>query len=68
MEDTKMKNTVEKIFEDTRYNMACTYIVNCMGVTDIFTRETKSKLLRVWGKEEARVHFLNTREVVINVL
>lgn len=63
-----MKNTVEKIFEDTRYNMACTYIVNCMGETEIFTRETKSKLLRVWGKEEAKVYFLNTREVVINVL
>lgn len=63
-----MKNTVEKIFEDTRYNMACTYIVNCMGVTDIFTRETKDKLFRVWGKEEATVYFLNTREVVVNIL
>lgn len=59
--------SIEKIFEDSRYNMACTYIVNCMGVTEIYTRETKEKLFRDWGKEEANAYFLNTRELVINV-
>lgn len=62
-----MMNTIQNIFEDTRYNTACTYIVNCMGETEIFTRETKDKMFRIWGKEEAVVRFLNTREVVINV-
>lgn len=58
--------TIEKIFEDTRYNTACTYIVNCMGTTEVFT--DKFKLLLNWGKEEANAYFLNTREVMINVL
>lgn len=58
--------TIENIFEDTRYNMACTYIVNCMGTTEVFT--DKFKMLQNWGKEEATAYFLNTREVVINVL
>lgn len=60
--------TVERIFEDSRYNMACTYIVRCMGEDEIYTRETKNKLFRDWGKEEATVDFLNTRELVINIL
>lgn len=59
--------TIQNIFKDDRYNMACTYIVNCMGETEIFTRETKNNLFRIWGKEEATVRFLNTREVIINV-
>ena len=63
-----MKNTLETIFADTRYNMACTYIVNCMGITEIYTRETKDKMFKMWGKEEAVVHFLNTRELVINII
>ena len=63
-----MKNTLETIFTDSRYNMACTYIVNCMGVTEIYTRETKDKMFRMWGKEEANVHFMNTRELVINII
>lgn len=58
--------TIENIFEDTRYNKACTYIVNCMGITEVFT--DKFKMLQHWGKEEATAYFLNTREVVINVL
>lgn len=62
-----MKNTVENIFKDSRYDMACTYIVNCLGVTEVYTRETKRNLFRDWGKEEATVRFLNTREVVINI-
>lgn len=60
-----MKNTVENIFKDSRYNMACTYIVNCLGTTEVFTN--KLKMLQNWGREEAAVHFLNTREVVINI-
>lgn len=58
--------TIQKIFEDTRYNTACTYIVNCMGTSEIFT--DKAKMLRNWGLEEATVYFLNTREVMINIL
>lgn len=58
--------TVENIFEDPRYNRACTYIVNCMGTTEVFT--DKFEMLQNWGKEEATAYFLNTREVVINVL
>lgn len=57
--------TIEKIFEDTRYNKACTYIVDCMGTREIFT--DKFKMLLNWGLEEAAVYFLNTREVMINV-
>lgn len=62
-----MTNTVGKSFEDPRFNMACTYIVNCMNETEVFTREYKAKMIRIWGKEEATVRFLNTREVVINI-
>lgn len=62
-----MKNTVANIMKDTRYNMACTYIVNCMGETEIFTRETKDKMIRHWGLEEANVYFINTRELMINI-
>lgn len=62
-----MKNTVQKIMKDDRYNMACTYIVKCMGETEIFTREQKNSLIRVWGLEEANAYFLNTREVIINI-
>ena len=61
------KMTIKNIFEDSRYNMARTYIVNCMGETDVFARETKQKMIRIWGEEEAIVYFLNTREIVINV-
>lgn len=59
--------TIKEIFIDSRYNKACTYIVSCLGEVETFTRETKSDLLRIWGKEEATAHFLNTREVAINV-
>ena len=59
--------SVEKILEDNRYNMAITYIVNCLGVTEIYTKETREKLLRHWGKEDASVFFLNTRELVVNI-
>ena len=62
-----MKNTLKTIFADTRYNMACTYIVNCMGITEIYTRETKDKMFRMWGEETATVRFLNTKELVINI-
>ena len=62
-----MKTTVKETFKDNRYNMACTYIVNCMGETEIFTRENKNDMIRIWGLEEATVHFLNTREVIINI-
>lgn len=61
-----MKNTVENIFKDSRYNRACTYIVECMGITEVFT--DKAKMLRMWGQEEARVYFLNTREVIVNIM
>lgn len=60
-----MGNTVNEIMKDTRYNMACTYIVRCMGETEVFTRETKDKLFRLWGYDEAIVRFLNTRELEI---
>lgn len=60
-----MKNTVSRIFTDSRYNMARTYIVRCMGAEEVFT--DKSNLLRNWGKEEATAYFLNTREVIINI-
>ena len=59
--------SVEKILEDSRYNKVVTYIVNCLGVTEIYTKETRGKLLRDWGKEDANVFFLNTRELVINI-
>lgn len=59
--------TVSKIFEDSRYEMACTYIVNCLGETECFTRETKRDLFRIWGEEECTVRFLNTRELQINI-
>lgn len=62
-----MKNTVRHIFTDSRYDMACTYIVRYMDVTEIYTRETKYKLIRDWGLEEAIVYFLNTREIIINI-
>lgn len=62
-----MTNTVQEILKDRRYDMACTYIVNCMGETEIFNREQKSKLIRIWGAEEANAFFLNTREVIINI-
>ena len=60
-------NTIENVFKDTRYNMACTYIVSCLGETEIFTRATKNDMLRIWGKEEASVRFINTRELMIAV-
>lgn len=60
--------TINEILKDNRYNIACTFIVNCMGETEIFTRETKSKMLRIWGLEEASVRFLNTKEVEIIVM
>lgn len=63
-----MKNTMESIMKDTRYEMACTYIVNCLGTTEIYTRESKGKMIREWGKEEANIFFLNTREVMINII
>jgi len=63
-----MKNTIANILKDSRYNMACTYIVNCLGITEIYTRETKDKMIRHWGLEEANVYFLNTREVMVNVI
>lgn len=59
--------SVEKILEDSRYNKVVTYIVNCLGVTEIYTKETREKLLRDWSKEDAKVFFLNTRELVINI-
>lgn len=59
--------TVNEIFKDTRYNMYCTYIVRCMGDEEIFTRETKSKLTRIWGLEEATIQAINTRELIINI-
>lgn len=59
--------SVEKILEDSRYNNVVTYIVNCLGVTEIYTKETREKLLRDWSKEDANVFFLNTRELVINI-
>lgn len=62
-----MANTIKEILKDSRYNMACTYIVNCLGETEVFTRDTKKDLIRIWGLEEASVYFLNTREVMINV-
>lgn len=62
-----MNNALENILKDNRYNMACTFIVNCMGETEVYTRENKDKMLRHWSKEEATVRFLNTREVVINI-
>lgn len=62
-----MMNTVQEMLKDDRYDMACTYIVNCMGETEIFSREQKSKLIRIWGLEEANAYFLNTREVIINI-
>lgn len=55
--------TLNKIFEDTRYNMACTYLVYCMGTMEVFT--DKTKLMNNWGEEEATVLFLNTRELQI---
>lgn len=60
-----MKNTVERICTDSRYNRACTYIVRCMDVTEIYT--DKFKLVMDWGKEEANAYFLNTREVIFNI-
>lgn len=61
-----MTNTVENIFKDSRYSMACTFIVNCMDTVEVFT--DKAKMLRMWGQEEARVYFLNTREVIVNIM
>ena len=57
--------TVNEIMKDRRYDMACTYIVRYMDVTEVFTRETKDKLFKMWGLEEATVRFLNTRELEI---
>ena len=54
---------VKKFFEDTRYNMACTYLVYCMETMEVFT--DKTKLMNNWGEEEAVVRFLNTRELQI---
>ena len=60
--------TVREALKDDRYNMACNFIVYCFGETEVFTREEKDKMIRIWGEEEARVYFLNTREVTINIL
>lgn len=59
--------TINEIFEDTCYNMVCTYIVRCMNEEEIYTRETKGTLLRHWGLEEAIVQWINTREIIINI-
>ena len=63
-----MKNTVANILKDTRYDRTCTFIVNCMGETEVYIREHKDMLIRHWGLEEATVYFLNTREVMINII
>lgn len=63
-----MKNTVAMILNDSRYDRACTFIVNCMGTTEAYIREHKDMLIRHWGLEEATVYFLNTREVMINII
>ena len=62
-----MKNTVAIILQDSRYDRACTFIVKCMGTTEVYIREHKDLLLRHWGLEEANVYFLNTREVMIDI-
>lgn len=54
---------VKEIFSDTRYKMATTYLVYCMGTMEVFT--DKTKLVNNWGEEEAVVRFLNTRELQI---
>lgn len=59
----KRKMKVKEIFADTRYNMAITYLVYCMGTMEVFTN--KAKLMNHWGEEEATVRFLNTRELQI---
>lgn len=65
-----MKNTVAYILNDSRYDRACTYIVRCMGETEIYTRENVDKMIRDWGKEEATIRFraVNSNEVVISIL
>lgn len=63
-----MKNTLRNILKDGRYDMACTYIVKVMGETEIYTRETKENMFLFWGEDEATVRFMNTRELVIEII
>ena len=65
-----MKNTVANIMKDSRYNMACAYIIRCIGETEIYTRENVYKMIRDWGEEEATIRFraVNSNEVVITIL
>lgn len=60
-----MKNTISEALKDTRYNKASTFIVKCLGTTEVYT--DKTKLLLNWGEEEGNLYFLNTKEVMINI-
>lgn len=61
-----MENTVKNKFKDSRYNIAKTYIINCLGVTEIYT--DKEKMLWDWGNESCTIYFLNTRELFITII
>jgi hypothetical protein len=60
-----MNNTIGEALKDSRYNMAITFIVQCMGIIEVYT--DKNKLILNWGKEEGKVHFLNTKELIVNI-
>lgn len=63
-----MYSTINDILKDDRTNKANTYIVHCAGYTDeIYTREERDKLQRLWGHDLASYYFLNTREILFNI-
>ena len=59
-----------KRFMETMANetTAITFIINCLGTQESYTKEEADKLVWEWGKEEVKSYFmLNTREMMINI-
>lgn len=61
--------TVKRFMETMKSETtAITYIINCLGTQENYTKEEAGKLIEEWGKEEVESYYmLNTREMVINI-
>lgn len=61
--------TVKRFMETMKNETtAITFIINCLGTQESYTKQEITKLIEEWGKEEVNIYFmLNTREMVINI-
>lgn len=61
--------TIKRFMETMKSETtAITFIINCLGTQESYTKEETDKLIEEWGEEEVESYYMmNTKEMMINI-